>query len=127
MNAAQPLAFETPPSCDSPQGYRLAASLAHTLLPPRPSLFTLKIPDAALTSLAGVSEPSTIESLQFRSFLRMCHMPRCGWVVQISFPHVRASLALSTAPQRDPSLCQAREGICGPLSSHPLSSHTIAH
>jgi predicted Rossmann fold flavoprotein len=39
----------------SPQGYRLAASLGHSIIPPVPSLFTFNIPDPTLTALAGVS------------------------------------------------------------------------
>jgi predicted Rossmann fold flavoprotein len=39
----------------SPQGYRLATSLGHTIVPPVPSLFTFNIPEPALPALAGIS------------------------------------------------------------------------
>lgn len=39
----------------NPQGYRLAASLGHAIIPPVPSLFTFSIPDPALRQLAGVA------------------------------------------------------------------------
>lgn len=39
----------------SPSGYKLAASLGHTLIPPVPSLFTFNIKDARLREFAGVS------------------------------------------------------------------------
>lgn len=39
----------------SRKGYELAKSLGHQLVPPVPSLFTLKISDASLTELAGIS------------------------------------------------------------------------
>ncbi|MDX2271167.1 MAG: NAD(P)/FAD-dependent oxidoreductase [Cyanobacteriota bacterium] len=41
----------------SPQGYRLAQSLGHTLVPPVPSLFTLQIADPRLRDLAGIALP----------------------------------------------------------------------
>ena len=78
VDGGQPLAFETSLSYDSLQGYRLAASLTHTLLPPRPSLFTLKIPDPALTALAGVSERSVIESLEFSVLVLSTHLPHAA-------------------------------------------------
>lgn len=40
-----------------PLGYRLAASLGHTLVLPVPSLFTFNIKDARLAELAGVAAP----------------------------------------------------------------------
>lgn len=39
----------------SPQGYRIAQKLGHTLIPPAPSLFTFNINDPRLSELAGVS------------------------------------------------------------------------
>lgn len=39
----------------SPQGYRLAAALGHTIEKPVPSLFTFTVPDPDLRSLAGVA------------------------------------------------------------------------
>ncbi|MEO0374886.1 MAG: NAD(P)/FAD-dependent oxidoreductase [Cyanobacteria bacterium P01_A01_bin.17] len=39
----------------SPQGWRIARSLGHKIIPPVPSLFTFKIKDARLENLAGVS------------------------------------------------------------------------
>ncbi|QKD84832.1 NAD(P)/FAD-dependent oxidoreductase [Thermoleptolyngbya sichuanensis A183] len=42
----------------SPQGYRIAQSLGHTLEPPVPSLFTFNVPEPALHELAGVSVES---------------------------------------------------------------------
>ncbi|GAB4138418.1 MAG: NAD(P)/FAD-dependent oxidoreductase [Cyanobacteria bacterium J069] len=45
----------------SPQGYRIAQSLGHTLAPPVPSLFTFNVPEPALRELAGVSvEPAQV-------------------------------------------------------------------
>ncbi len=41
----------------SPQGYAIAQSLGHQLIPPVPALFTLHIPDPALRQLAGVTLP----------------------------------------------------------------------
>ena len=38
-----------------PQGYKLAESLGHTIVPCVPSLFTFKVKDARLSDLAGVS------------------------------------------------------------------------
>jgi predicted Rossmann fold flavoprotein len=38
-----------------PSGHRLAQSLGHSLVAPVPSLFTLAVPDPALTALAGVT------------------------------------------------------------------------
>jgi len=37
------------------QGYVLAVQLGHTIVEPRPSLFTFKIKDSYLNKLAGVS------------------------------------------------------------------------
>lgn len=42
----------------SPQGYRLAKDLGHTIVPPVPSLFTFTIRDTALHSLAGIAMDS---------------------------------------------------------------------
>lgn len=42
----------------SPQGYRLAKTLGHTIEPPVPSLFTFMIPDPQLHELAGVAVSS---------------------------------------------------------------------
>ncbi|MEM9906346.1 MAG: NAD(P)/FAD-dependent oxidoreductase [Cyanobacteria bacterium P01_D01_bin.44] len=39
----------------SPQGYRIAQSLGHTIEPPVPSLFTLNVPDKSLHQLSGLS------------------------------------------------------------------------
>ncbi len=39
----------------SREGYRLAETLGHTLIPPVPSLFTFTIQDPALTALSGLS------------------------------------------------------------------------
>lgn len=39
----------------SPQGYRLAASLGHTIVPCVPSLFTFNVADPRLAGLAGIS------------------------------------------------------------------------
>ena len=39
----------------SPQGYRLAASLGHSIVPCVPSLFTFNVTDARLEGLAGIS------------------------------------------------------------------------
>ena len=39
----------------SPQGYRLAASLGHTIVPCVPSLFTFNVADPRLDGLAGIS------------------------------------------------------------------------
>jgi len=41
------------------QGFRLAGGAGHTIVPPVPSLFSLKIPDPRLQDLAGVSVPDT--------------------------------------------------------------------
>lgn len=38
-------------------GYRLAASVGHTIEPPVPSLFTFNVPDPALHALAGIAAP----------------------------------------------------------------------
>lgn len=38
-------------------GYRLAAALGHTIVPPVPSLFTFNVPDPTLHELAGISAP----------------------------------------------------------------------
>jgi predicted Rossmann fold flavoprotein len=46
----------------SPQGYRFAQALGHTVEPPVPSLFTFTIPDSQLRELAGVA----VESAQVR-------------------------------------------------------------
>ncbi len=40
------------------QGYQLAESLGHTIVPPVPSLFTFKIPDPNLHELSGLSVPA---------------------------------------------------------------------
>lgn len=40
---------------NSPQGYRLAEALGHTIVPPVPSLYTFKIDDARLRGLSGIS------------------------------------------------------------------------
>ena len=39
----------------SGEGYRLAESLGHTIVPPVPSLFTFNIPDSPLHELSGIS------------------------------------------------------------------------
>lgn len=39
----------------NPQGYRIAASLGHTILPPVPSLFTFNVADPELRDRAGVA------------------------------------------------------------------------
>lgn len=49
----------------SPQGYRLAKNLGHTIEAPVPSLFTFTIPDPDLRALAGVA----VESVQARLIL----------------------------------------------------------
>ncbi|MCU0525154.1 MAG: NAD(P)/FAD-dependent oxidoreductase [Elainella sp. Prado103] len=49
----------------SPSGYALAQSLGHQIEPPVPSLFTLRIADAALQSLAGVAVESVQARLRF--------------------------------------------------------------
>ncbi len=43
----------------SEQGYRIAASLRHSIIPPVPSLFTFKIKDARLDQLQGLSFPNS--------------------------------------------------------------------
>jgi predicted Rossmann fold flavoprotein len=46
----------------SPQGYRIAAALGHTVEPPVPSLFTFNVPDKALHALAGVAvDPAEVK------------------------------------------------------------------
>lgn len=49
----------------NPQGYRLAQSLGHTIVPPVPSLFTFTIPDPQLRELAGVAVESAHAKLLF--------------------------------------------------------------
>lgn len=49
----------------SPQGYRLARALGHTIVPPVPSLFTFNVRDPRLQDLAGVSVPNAHLRLQF--------------------------------------------------------------
>lgn len=39
----------------SPQGYRMAQALGHTIVPTVPSLFTFKVSDPRLTDLSGIS------------------------------------------------------------------------
>lgn len=39
----------------SQEGYRIAESLGHTIVPPVPSLFTFNIPDSPLSQLSGIS------------------------------------------------------------------------
>jgi predicted Rossmann fold flavoprotein len=47
-----------------PSGYRLAAALGHSLVPPVPSLFSLSLVDHPLVALAGVAmDPVTLELL----------------------------------------------------------------
>jgi hypothetical protein len=41
----------------SPEGYRLAESLGHTIQPPVPSLFTFNVPQSPLAALSGISLP----------------------------------------------------------------------
>src|SRR5690606_4009860 len=41
----------------APAGYRMAATLGHTVDPPVPSLFTFEVADSRLQGLAGVSVP----------------------------------------------------------------------
>jgi predicted Rossmann fold flavoprotein len=41
----------------SPQGYRWAEALGHTIIPPVPSLFTFHVSDPHLAPLAGISVP----------------------------------------------------------------------
>lgn len=48
----------------NPQGYRLAASLGHEIIPPVPSLFTFNIPEPSLRQLAGVAiNPAQVQLL----------------------------------------------------------------
>jgi predicted Rossmann fold flavoprotein len=47
----------------SPQGYRIAAALGHTIEPPVPSLFTFHVPDPALHNLAGLSVDPVVVKL----------------------------------------------------------------
>lgn len=47
----------------SPAGYRLAASLGHTIMPPVPSLFTFNVADPHLHALAGVAVDRVAVSL----------------------------------------------------------------
>lgn len=42
----------------APAGYRMAAALGHTVVPPVPSLFTFEVDDPRLRGLAGVSVPA---------------------------------------------------------------------
>lgn len=48
----------------SQQGYSLAKQLGHTVVDPRPSLFTFKVADKQLQNLAGVSFPVVRAELQ---------------------------------------------------------------
>lgn len=45
----------------SPQGYRLAQSLGHSLVEPVPSLFTFNLKEPALRELAGVAVPVALQ------------------------------------------------------------------
>lgn len=47
----------------SPQGFKLALKLNHTIIPPVPSLFTFKINDSRLTDLSGLSFSDVTVSL----------------------------------------------------------------
>ncbi|WP_024544733.1 NAD(P)/FAD-dependent oxidoreductase [Picosynechococcus sp. NKBG15041c] len=47
-----------------PSGHRLAATLGHKIIPPKPSLFTFQIKDPRLQGLAGVSVPEVIVSIK---------------------------------------------------------------
>lgn len=49
----------------SRQGFELAASLGHTIIPPVPSLFTFNVSDSRLSELAGVSFPNAELTLTF--------------------------------------------------------------
>lgn len=48
----------------SPQGYRLAAQLGHTIIPPVPSLFTFQIDDPLLQERSGLSVERVQATLQ---------------------------------------------------------------
>lgn len=48
----------------SPQGYRIAHSLGHTLEPPVPSLFTFNVPDQALHELSGLTVDPVVLKLK---------------------------------------------------------------
>lgn len=47
----------------SPEGYRLAESLGHTIQPPVPSLFTFNVPISRLNALSGVAVQNATVSL----------------------------------------------------------------
>lgn len=47
----------------SPEGYRLAESLGHTIQPPVPSLFTFNVPTSRLSSLSGIAVQNASVSL----------------------------------------------------------------
>ncbi|MGH2638342.1 MAG: NAD(P)/FAD-dependent oxidoreductase [Rhabdochlamydiaceae bacterium] len=47
----------------SPEGYRFAESLGHTIQPPVPSLFTFNVPTSRLTALSGVAVQNVVVSL----------------------------------------------------------------
>ncbi len=47
-----------------PSGHRVAATLGHKIVPPKPSLFTFQINDPRLQGLAGVSVPKAIVSIK---------------------------------------------------------------
>lgn len=50
-------------SGSSTEGYRLAESLGHTIVPPVPSLFTFNVPTSRLLSLSGIAVPHATVSL----------------------------------------------------------------
>ena len=55
----------------SPQGYRIAQHLGHTLIPPAPSLFTFYINDPRFSELAGVS----LENVKLRLAIAEINQP----------------------------------------------------
>ena len=62
--------IETPPAGtvilatgSSPDGYKLAESLGHTLQPPVPSLFTFNVPTSSLKDLSGIAVPVQVSLL----------------------------------------------------------------
>ena len=48
----------------SKEGYTMAESLGHTLIPPVPSLFTFNVPDSPLVELSGVSVNSALLKIE---------------------------------------------------------------
>lgn len=127
----------------SPQGYKLATSLGHSITPLAPSLFTFKITDPRLSELSGISFADVQLSLsingqpvsQQRGPLLITHWGLSGpavlklsaWAArELLDAHYKAELAVNFAPSVPPDQLARRFSEARALhGAQRIASHPI--